>query len=172
MQVKTTRRYHFTPITLAKFFKYEHRGVGTIVEYRNSQSAMREWIGTCTGKYTLTTANSQRCTRYSAMPLLDIIPGVAAGLWDQYHFHSNTKTFGFFIFILSWVQWSFPEAHDVTADWLQKQIWEPIYLPLTQTLKDFQKCKSNNTLLTILFCFGKYNYFFIKNVMITYSGLL
>lgn len=82
MQIKT-RRYHFIPIILANFFKTEHTVVDAIVAYRNSQPVMGGWTGPCTVKYTLTASNSQRCTRYSAMPFLVIIPGVAAGPFSQ-----------------------------------------------------------------------------------------
>lgn len=100
MQIKT-RRYHFMSITLADFFKTEHRVVDTIVAYRNSQPVMGAWTGTCTVKYTLTACNGQGCTRYSAMPFLVIIPGVPA-FHLAFYFHSFMS-----------VQWSFPEAHDI-----------------------------------------------------------
>lgn len=65
------------------------------------------------------------------------------GLQGQNYFHSNTNMlFASFALILSRA-YSFSMPYDgcYHSDWMQKQVWESSYLPLSQIFKRLAKCK-------------------------------
>ena len=158
MQNKTVR-YYLTPIGLVNFSSSEHGSADTVVEWR--QGSVRDARAV---KYTLTTPNNQRRTLHSAMPILAIsLERQQVGVLHAI-FTVTLRPHLPFSFSFSWVPGEVFQSRMMFSQQTDRRCqWDSSFLLLIQTLKDFQKCKSNTTPLTVFLNIA----IFYRYVMVT-----